>query len=241
MPTITANQTVGQLVAELPSRSRVFEEAGIDYCCGGKRPLTEACAAAGVVVDEIIAQLEAVVPRNGEEDTLQFSTMPLHELADHIVDTHHAYLRTELPRITGLVGKVVNAHLKKEPQLLKVQEVFEELAAELGTHMLKEERVLFPAIRRLEGVGNGPEFALPSVRFPITAMEQEHDHAADCLQRLHEYSNDFEPPSWACNTFRALYDALRELELDLHQHIHKENNILFPRAMALEGSVLDRV
>ncbi len=242
MSAITSEQTVGQLVAELPSRSRVFEEAGIDYCCGGKRPLTEACAKAGVSVDDIVARLEAVTPRSEDEaDGPALTEMPLHALADHIVETHHGYLRTELPRITGLLEKVIKAHLKKEPQLLKLQEVFEELAGELSTHMLKEERVLFPAIRYLEGVGNGPEFALPSVRFPITAMEQEHDHAGDCLLRLREHSNDFTPPDWACNTFRALYDALRELEIDLHQHIHKENNILFPRAMALEASMLDRV
>ena len=236
MSAITADRTVGELVTESPGRSRVFEEHGIDYCCGGKKPLAEACATKGVSAADLIQQLTDADAAASEEDGTDYSAMALDDLVVHIVSTHHAYLGRELPRLEQMAEKVAKVHGEKDSRLGELAEVVNALVAELTAHMMKEERILFPVIQQLAQSDTMPAIPFGTVANPIRAMEAEHDSAGGALERLRELTDGFTPPDWACNTYRALFDGLRELESDLHQHIHKENNILFPKAIVLEES-----
>ncbi|MDD8050458.1 MAG: iron-sulfur cluster repair di-iron protein [Verrucomicrobiota bacterium] len=229
--TATAEATVGQLVAEKPSRSRVFEKLGIDYCCGGKIPLSEACAKKNLDPGTVLAMLEATEGGAASVQDQDPAGMTLTQLCTHIVEVHHDYLREELPRIEHLAQKVAKTHGGKWTWTVELAEVFGELQEELTQHMMKEERVLFPSICDLEA-GRTPRTACGNhLHGPISVMEDEHDSAGRALARMSELSNHYQAPEGACNTFRALLDALAFLEKDLHQHIHKENNILFPKAM----------
>ncbi|QDV86197.1 hemerythrin domain-containing protein [Stieleria magnilauensis] len=160
--------------------------------------------------------------------------MSLTELADHIETTHHAYLREELPRLDFMTEKVARVHGDKEPRLLKTREAVVALKAELEPHMMKEEKILFPMVRQLEAATERPESHCGSVGNPIRQMEHEHDQAGNALAILNDSTDGYTPPEWACNTYRAMLDSLAQLERDMHQHIHKENNVLFPKAIQLE-------
>lgn len=236
MSTISTGDTVGGLVAERPARSRIFEEYGIDYCCGGKKPLTEACAAKGVSADEVMAKLNELDTAD-TGDATDYASMPLDQLVDHIESTHHVYLRRELPRLQEMADKVARVHGEKNERLIPLAEVVQGLVAELSQHMMKEEQMLFPIVRELAHSLVVPEMHCGNLSNPIGVMEAEHQNAGNALESIRQLSDDHTPPDWACNTYRALLDGLRELELDLHQHIHKENNILFPRALELEASL----
>lgn len=231
--------TIGSLVTERISRSRVFERYGLDYCCGGKVALGEACKKKGLDCQEVLTALrESDVNEKGVDST-DWRAASLTELANHIEATHHAYLNGELPRLSQLMEKVVNAHSKRYPDLVKVAETLEALREELTQHMAKEEQILFPLIRQIDS--NGPiDFHCGSVVNPIGVMEHEHNNAGQALDRLRSLTQDYQVPDKACNTYRALLAGLAELELDLHQHIHKENNILFSRAIALEQELMQR-
>lgn len=233
MNTISINQTVGELVAQRPARSRVFEAYAIDYCCGGKRSLEEACRKRGV---EAAAVVDALLKADNHaaEDALDPATLPLDALCDHIVARHHDYLRRELPRLQAMADKVARVHGDRDARLDGVTDTLRELSAELGAHTMKEERVLFPVIRQLATQDGLPFMPFGTLANPIHAMEAEHDDAGGGLARLAELTDDFTPPDWACNTYQALLDGLHDLTLDLHEHIHKENNILFPRALEEE-------
>lgn len=225
---------VGDLVVERASRSRVLEEYGIDYCCGGRRTLREACSELGVEPDAVLEALRRADLESPASEEPDASWSSLAELIDHILDTHHAFLRTELPRLSELVLKTERAHGERHRELAECREIFGSLRAELESHMVKEERILFPAIRGLESASAEGRPLGGSVRGPISVMEMEHDSAGDALEQLRRLTDDYTPPEDACNTWRALLDGLRTLELDLHRHIHKENHILFPRAIELE-------
>lgn len=239
MPTtitsFTVADTVGSIVTQHPSLSRVFEQAGIDYCCGGKIPLADVCRKQGLDPQQILAQLEAAAAGTGGAgaDPRQMS---LTELADHIVATHHAYLKMELPRLEAMTTKVARVHGDGDARLPQVNQVFLGLQQEMTSHMDKEEQILFPLIRELEASATAPTFHCGSLANPVRVMEMEHDQAGGALAKLRELTDGFTPPDWACNTYRAMLDALAHLEHDLHEHVHKENNILFPRAIALETS-----
>lgn len=230
-------KTVGELVAERPARARVFESYGIDYCCGGKRLLLEACATQGVDAAVVLAAL-AVADQEPRVERRDWTQAPLSELATHIVETHHAYLRTELPRLSGLFERVVRAHAARHPEVSAAAGVFEALREELEQHMNKEEQILFPIIDRLEaGLATAADHC-GSVDNPIRQMEHEHDEAGVALSKLRALTGDYVPPADACNTYRALLDSLERFERDMHTHIHKENNILFPRAAAVERQLV---
>ncbi len=238
MNAIDPMTTVGELVAENPRRARVCERFGIDYCCGGKVPLREACAAGGIDVEQIVqalAQADAGAATAGGTD---WRSASLAELSANIVDTHHAYLRRELPRLAQMTAKVREVHEARHPELQEVQEVYVGLRAELELHMMKEEQVLFPLIRTMEANGVVAAAHCGSVRNPIRVMEHEHDTAGTALLRLRTLTNGYAAPADGCNTYRALVSGLAELEADLHKHIHKENNILFPRAVVLEDELV---
>jgi len=231
---IDPNTTVGELVTRQPNRSRLFEELGIDYCCGGHKSLRQACADKGLNLDDVLArlaQIPATPPRSSHEAAAELS---LGQLIDHIVTEHHAYLRRELPRLARLIHKVARVHGEEDERLASLPGIYDAMQAELADHMLKEEQILFPAIRTLEESEGPGEAGFASIGQPIQVMMAEHDSTGRALETLRRLTDGFTPPDWACNTYRAMLDGLRELEADLHQHIHEENNILFPRALEKE-------
>jgi regulator of cell morphogenesis and NO signaling len=241
MMTLNPETLVGQLVADDPRRARLFERLGIDYCCGGQAPLDHACRQKGLDVTTVLrqlalAELEDLYDGHGEFDA---SSARMAELIDHIVTTHHAYLRRELPRLRALVGQVVGPHGLRHPELREVRDVFDSLQDDLKFHILKEEKILFPAIARLDAATDVPPIEGSSVIVAIGVMEHEHGDAGAALARLRVLTDGYTPPADACATYRALLDGLAELEADLHLHIHEENNILFPRARAAQDALLD--
>ncbi|CEK15185.1 iron-sulfur cluster repair di-iron protein [Chthonomonas calidirosea] len=235
---IDVQKTIGQLVVERPDRARVFEAFGLDYCCGGKKTIGEACAEKGKNADEVLAALrehDAATPPASETDWGQAT---LSKLVDHIVATHHEYLRRELPRLQEMAAKVALVHGDRHPEMVQVHELFKRFQSDQELHMAKEEAVLFPMCKLLDTATEMPRtFCAGTLRHPIQAMEREHDIAGDDLSEMRRLTNDFTPPPDACNTFRVLLAGLAELEEDMHMHIHKENNILFPRALAKEDSL----
>jgi regulator of cell morphogenesis and NO signaling len=231
---------VGRLVAERPCRARVFERLGIDYCCGGKKPLGEACAGLGLDPAVVLRELERTDAQDLVEGELDWSTATLTDLVDHIEAVHHAYLREALPRLTSLVEKVAGIHGGHHPELSKLRWVFLGFRDEIEAHMTKEEHVLFPMCRALEVASVPPRFHCGTIRNPIRAMELEHDDAGSALAAMRTLTHGFTPPPDACNTFRAMLHGLAELEADMHLHVHEENNILFPRASAIEAELAQR-
>jgi regulator of cell morphogenesis and NO signaling len=228
--------TVGQMVVERPQRSRVFDRLHIDYCCGGKRTLEEACAKRGLDLKAVLAELEVFdAEAETQPDAVRPTDLTMTELADDIERTHHAYLREELPRLGDLVQKVSAVHGQAHPWLAGLTSVYAELVAELEPHRLKEEQILFPMIRELDRAATAPSFHCGSVGNPIRMMEMEHQNAGAALDRIREMTNDYETPEDACNSFRAMLSGLEHLEADLHLHIHKENEILFPKASEMEA------
>ncbi len=228
MSLLNPDRTVGELVTECPARSRVFEGFHIGFCCCGRQALGAACEAAGVEIDRVVEALNAAAADRIREDDRNWAEADSTELIEHILSAHHDHLRQELPRLLGLVDKVTDVHGAKHPELAEVQSTYAALADELEQHMLKEEQVLFPAMVE-SGRDSGCSGSLAG---PIQVMGQEHDAAGQALAKLWELTDGYKPPEDACNTFRAMLDGLDELERDLHLHIHKENNILFPRFAA---------
>ena len=236
---ITADKTVRELALENPAATRVFEKLGIDYCCGGNKSLEEACRTANLPMDEVLDSLEmAEQAARAVQKDRNWPTELLADLFAHINNTHHKYTRGEMARLGPLFDKVCSVHGKNHPELLQVRASFQGLAQELTMHMMKEEMVLFPYIVRMEESVIQKEPVLPppfgSVQNPVSMMEHEHDSAGNALRAMHEASNGYAAPSDACVSYQTLYKALAEFEADLHQHIHLENNILFPRAIAME-------
>lgn len=237
---ITPDTRVAEVASQNPATIRIFQRLGIDFCCGGKRPLSEACAEKEMPFEELRALLEgAGEPGPAERAALPAVDAKLTEMIRFIVDTYHADLRVELPRLSQMAAKVVDAHGARHPEVLPaLQETLRGLREELESHMMKEERVLFPSVERLEALAaeGGRLAASPfgSIQAPIGMMEHEHEIAGQALARLRELTGGYVPPADACNTFRGLYHGLGELEKALHEHIHLENNILFPRATRLE-------
>ena len=237
METIT-EKTVREIAIESPSSVRVFESLGIDYCCGGKRPLSDACSHANVDIDRVL-NLLATASRDAQvQDDGEWRDRPLGDLIAHIVETHHGFVRRETPRVASLLAKVAAKHGPLRPEINQIEALFTAIGQELSTHMLKEEQVLVPYVARMEQAtqsGNPlPEAFFGSVKRPIANMVAEHDDAGALLSQIRELSHAYTAPSDACPTFLALYSGLGEFERDLHQHIHLENNILFPRAVEME-------
>lgn len=236
---LSPNALVGKLVAEQPARAQVFEQYGIDYCCGGKTSLLNACSTKQVDIHTVLVALQEC-EHTTPPPNKNWNTATLTSLCDHIEEVHHAYLQIALPRISALIRKVVQAHGDKHPHLARVQTVFEAMRSELEQHMVKEEQILFPLCRNLEATENPFSFNQMRVHNPVGVMIAEHEEAGAALKEMRTLTNDYTPPSNACNTFRAMLHALEECERDLHQHIHLENNILFPRAEAKEQQIIER-
>jgi regulator of cell morphogenesis and NO signaling len=237
--TLCADKTVRELAVETPNATRVFEKLKIDYCCGGGRSLGDACAAAGVGVEEVARLLEQAGAFKGDTPAC-LQSGALAELIDYIVDKHHTFTRDEMERITALAEKVASKHGANHPELLDVRTLFGQLCEDLRPHMFKEEMILFPYVKQMESAaaGNRPMPYAPfgTVGNPVRMMMLEHDAAGDILRKLRAVTADYAAPSDACISYQTLYRALEELEKDLHQHIHLENNVLFPRAVELESA-----
>lgn len=236
---LTAEKTVRELALENPAATRVFEKLGIDYCCGGNQSLEQACRAANLPIDQVRDSLEmAEQAARPTQEAHDWQIEPLTDLIAHINSTHHKYTREEIARLGPLFVKVCSVHGQNHPELVKMRTAFTGLAQELTTHMMKEEMVLFPYITRMEEAVIQREPVLPppfgSVQNPVSMMEHEHESAGAALRAMRAASSGYVAPPDACVSYQTLYKALAEFEADLHQHIHLENNILFPRAIAME-------
>jgi regulator of cell morphogenesis and NO signaling len=235
----TTQKTIGQLAVEFPNSIRLFDKLGIDYCCEGDRSLQEACEEVGIEVQEITKTLEVVPTSEAPND---FSTLPLNELITYIVEKHHAYTKSEIQRLRLLITKVSDVHASRHPELTHLKSRLQELFAELEPHMLKEECVLFPYVTRMqEAIDNQHYLSTPPFRTvinPVRMLTLEHEGAGYLLKQIRKTTSNYAVPEDACQSFTALYQALEEFDKDLHQHIHLENNILFPRAMKMEVGLL---
>lgn len=228
--TLIADRTVGELVAERPGRSRIFQAFGIDFCCQGGRTLREACERKNMALDAVIDQLEAELSAQPSPASNP-AELPIDELARYIVETHHGFLRRELPRLRAMSERVASVHGSHTPSLVEMLRTFIGLEEELNSHMMKEEQILFPAIIALSRGTASPR----PLDGPIACMIHEHELVGEALAHLNKLSHRFQPPADACNTYRALFAGLNDLEEDLHRHIHLENAVLFPAAKALAG------
>ena len=236
---VTTEKTVRELALDNPVATRVFEKLGIDYCCGGNKSLEEACRAAKLNPDQVLDALDkAEQSARAAQEEHNWQTEALADLIAHIKNTHHVYTREELARLGPLFDKVCSVHGKNHSELLQIRGFFQGLAQELTTHLMKEEMVLFPYVKRMEeaAIENEPMVPAPfgTVQNPVSMMEHEHDSAGNALRAMRAASNGYAAPADACVSYQTLYRALAEFEADLHQHIHLENNILFPRAVAME-------
>jgi regulator of cell morphogenesis and NO signaling len=238
---IDTRKTVKEIVLEIPASVGVFERLGIDYCCGGDKRLEDACQAAGRPVEEVLRSLEAAkTATQAETGATDWSRESLASLMNHIVEKHHSFCREELARLEPLLSKVSEKHRKNHLELRRIKVVFSGLSKELLMHLVKEEQTLFPYIARMEeAVTGGMAFPRPpfgTVQNPVRMMVLEHDNAGAALHEMRKLSGDYQVPPDACNSYEALYDGLRSFESDMHQHIHLENNVLFPRAVGMEDA-----
>jgi regulator of cell morphogenesis and NO signaling len=234
-------KTVREIAIESPATVPVFESLGIDYCCGGQRPLSEACARAGVTEQQALELITKALSEGEPSGKDKWSQAASADLIQYIVERHHGFVRKEVPRLETLFEKVIDHHGGDHPELQGIRELFSALSQELFGHMMKEEQILFPYLEKLEAASFGhaalPTGCFPSVEMPIARMLAEHDDAGTLLARIRSVADDFRPPESACPSYRRLYAGLEEFEQDLHRHIHLENNILFPRAAVMERSL----
>jgi regulator of cell morphogenesis and NO signaling len=234
---INTEKSVRDIALEQPTSIRVFERLGIDYCCGGRKPLAEACSDRNLEISDVVVALDyaSQLPAPAGTDWTQTS---LGQLIRHIESTHHEYVKNELPRLAMLAQKVVNRHGDTQVHLPVLKNILAQLDEELIHHLGKEEHILFPYITKLEEAqvsgSEVPHGCFGTVTHPIAMMISEHDAAGELLAQIEKLTSNFTTPEGACPTYLAFYTGLKEFQQDLHQHIHLENNILFPRAIALE-------
>ncbi len=230
-------KTVREIALEMPVTTRVFEEYKIDYCCHGNTAFDEACRNVGADPAAVKQKIDGILDVSGNKAD-SFTDMPLSELIDYILDKHHVYTKDEMGHLTPLMAKVASRHGEHNAYLFKLQDLFQAVCDDLGPHMMKEEMVLFPYIQKLEYSHlNNMTAAFPpfgTVQHPITMMNVEHEEVGEILAKMREVTDDYTLPAEACPSFTALYHRLGEFERDLHQHIHLENNLLFPHAIELE-------
>jgi len=224
-----------------PEARKILEDAGVDYCCGGGKSLHEACLHSDVPTEEILRRLRENT-KNVIHDQENWPAAALCTLTQHIREKHHQYVREAIPRVQSLLEKVMTKHAQNHPEIVDIQRHFSEVGREMIMHMQKEEQILFPYIDAMERSVNAhgslePPF-FQTVVNPIQAMMKEHDSAGELLRQIRKASCEYTAPADACTTYKALYQDLQEFEADLHQHVHLENNILFPRAVDLEAETV---
>lgn len=235
----TAETTVRDIALENPAAIRVFEKFGIDYCCGGRKPLAQACDERSLETAAVLAAIEATATP-AKASGPNWNTAPLGDLCQYIVKTHHDYVRAEIPRLQFFAEKVLARHGDTHPELARIRELTDTISEEMTQHQGKEEVVLFPYITKLERniATCGPPSlgCFGTVKNPVRMMMAEHDAAGAIMAEIRELSHNYTAPEGACPTYRGFYQSLSDFERDLHQHVHLENNILFPRAIELEES-----
>jgi regulator of cell morphogenesis and NO signaling len=238
---ITTERTIRDIALATPATTRVFEEFKIDYCCGGRRSITDACISAGIDPAILTERIAAVIANQNAADLDQPENKTPAELIGYIIAKHHLFTAHEVERLAPLMAKVVSRHGDNHPELAELQKLFTALAESLLPHMRKEEGVLFPYIQMLEAAAEGltpaPFSHFGTVQNPIRMMMSEHNVDGDRLRQMRELTGDYTLPEGACPSFTALYAGLEDLERDLHRHIHLENNVLFPAAEKLEAEV----
>lgn len=232
-------RTVADVLLENPRAAYIFKKYHIDFCCKGSRSLEEACAKAGIPVKEILKEIDQST--ENPPFNMRANDWPLDFLVDYIVNNHHQYIQEKTPELLNLLAKVAKVHGEQHPELNEIAGIFNVVADELMSHMQKEEQVLFPAIKALvnqKNTGNGKaDFPFGSIQNPIRMMEEEHTDAGDGMDTIRKLSRDYMVPDDACTSYRLLFDMLAAYENDLHQHVHLENNILFPKIIEMEAAL----
>lgn len=229
-------KTLAQIVNEDHRAASVFEKYHLDFCCKGKRSLEQACAEGLLSADELIAALDNTVKPGSYSVHLNYDLLSLSQLVDYIVATHHSYVKQEMPQIQSYLERVASKHGDRHPEMRKVAKIFAAVKEEMEEHMQKEERILFPRIKEAEKQSSDPDKIKLNISYlqsPIYMMEEEHDHAGAALAEIRELTGNYNPPADACTTYRLCFAALQAFETDLHQHVHLENNMLFPKAIGL--------
>ncbi len=230
MVSVDVTKSLGDLLIEDPRRSRVLEGLGLDYCCNGHRPLSEAVSEASLDLTAVARALDLPDPPPAQDTAMPAQNAAL---AHDIVDTHHAYMWAEMPRLQALVDKVAGVHGDRHPELLEVQATYTKAVAALDPHMSTEERVVFPAITKMEK----SQALERSLADDILELRAEHDAVGELLKSIRSLTADFAVPADACASYKMMLSGLEEMERDLHEHIHKENNVLFPRVLELEAQL----
>ena len=219
------HETLGAIVAARPAAARLLDRVGLDYCCHGEVAFDVACAAAGIDADALAREIETLEPEPGDD----WTALSPPALADHIVATHHRFLREELPEVQALAAKVAVVHRKRHPELDEVLGLVTELRVELEPHLDEEERVLFPAIHAVFENGRH-SYGFGTVAHPMRAMTDDHERAGELLAALRRVTRGYAVPDDGCASYRSLYERLEATEHDTHVHVHKENSVLFPAA-----------
>ena len=230
------NQTLSQIVTENYQAAQVFEKYGLDFCCKGKRPLTDACKEKSLPVENVVKDLTQAL--NSADNQKEFKEISLTELAEYIVRVHHNYVKQSMAPILMYVLKVATKHGSRFPYMHEVYDLFLEIEEEMTSHMAKEEKILFPRIKLLE-LNAAQENTPGYISAPVEVMETEHEHAGDTMEKIRVLTNNYQAPEDACTTFRLALASLQAFESDLHHHVHLENNILFPKAIALHKGNLN--
>jgi regulator of cell morphogenesis and NO signaling len=231
MTELTPNLTLAEIVTTHPSLARQLEAYDLDYCCGGATTLQDACASNGIDVAIVLDELADAAT---DEPADTWSTMGLVDLVDHLETTHHAYLWSELPRLSALMDKVVSVHGERHPELGDIGDCYATIRADLEPHLLKEEHVLFPMVRELATADSPRSFRSGSIQIPISVLLTEHDSVGDLLRQLRSLTHSYTPPADGCGSYLALFAGFETMETDTHLHIHKENNVLFPALVDAE-------
>ena len=234
--------TVGSIVAQDWNAAAVFEKYNIDFCCNGGTKLSQACAAANI--DQFLILVEiAALPKQTDDSEPEYNLWELDRLAEYIENKHHRYATNVMPLLLAYLNKICLMHGQRHPELLKIRDLFREMAHELVVHMKKEEFMIFPFIKKMtESHRQKINIPLPtygSVKNPISIMMNDHEAEGAKLREIVSLSNNYTPPQDACNTYRLSYSMLQKFEQDIHKHIHLENNILFPKTLELEKKLVD--
>ena len=233
------SKTLSEIVNEQGKAASVFEKYHLDYCCKGKRSLQKACEEENVVVENIVEDLENIF--SDEVTTIDFKNCKLTDLSEYIVNTHHSYVKKEMPQLITYLQKVASKHGNRHPELYKIAEIFAEISNEMTAHMNKEETILFPRMKELEQNRFEPISLIAKtpgyLALPITIMENEHEDAGNKMNEIRILSNNYTPPEDSCTTFKLLFASLQAFEIDLHHHVNLENSILFPKALLLEKEI----
>jgi regulator of cell morphogenesis and NO signaling len=224
-----ATASVADIALHFPQSIAIFNQYNLDYCCNGKKSFVQVCTRADLSPETVWAEIQER-QRNSGGDLINFESWEPSLLIDFIVQHHHKYVRESIPQLELLINKVCLKHGDDQPQLSAIRKDFYALADELLSHLPKEENILFPAIKRLSN-SNDAEFA--NLQGPVSVMEHEHETAGRFIKSIRSLSDDYTPPADACLSYQMTYKLLQEFESDLMQHIHLENNILFPKAIAL--------